>query len=556
MPSIAACRCLCPSKLLRASFQHHTTGRQHRARERPARCSAGPCARHRPLRRDAHVVNAVARRQLSPLSSMLSRFTLLDLQREIAARETASVATAAEMREPAEQQRRSRKWRGRRKRGKVANLPYHKITMSNQAFELYYCTQHGLTDEDSEAFLAALRRDLPQCIRQRSYHTLSDACLSLVQQAGAPVSVMPWAPDSFLYRVSSHDIRRDPQLRALKAALVTACATGAIQRCEEVSLIPPLCLGLGHGERVLDMCAAPGTKASLAADLLLAPGCMGSSAMEGGALWCNDLDFSSAGLLAGRVAAGVPTPHLLVSYSDAARLPLAGGTFDKVICDVPCSGDGAIRKAPNKWSKWKPIDGISHHKAQLQLLRRALYLTRPGGLVVFSTCSMNPMENEAVVCAALRLAQGAVSVEAPPVLLGLQWAPGLATWRVPDTAQWGALLPTDPEQQHEDRGRDTCIDSTRSAENGYAIDARLWLEESTPATASLFPPSSSEQGAAHLRVQLQRCMRILPHLQDSSGFFVACLRVAETGYPEGCAIPPPPSTPSHQKRAWIFEVQR
>lgn len=66
--------------------------------------------------------------------------------------------------------------------------------------------------------------------------------------------------------------------------------------------------------------------------------------------------------------------------------------FDKVLVDVPCSGDGAIRKLPLRWRSWSTKDGMALHPVQLSLLMRALQLVKIGGLVVYSTCSLNPIE--------------------------------------------------------------------------------------------------------------------------------------------------------------------
>ena len=69
--------------------------------------------------------------------------------------------------------------------------------------------------------------------------------------------------------------------------------------------------------------------------------------------------------------------------------------------DVPCSGDGAIRKLPNRWKIWNCKDGQELHPIQLELLQRAIELTKVGGVIVYSTCSLNPIENEAVITEAL-----------------------------------------------------------------------------------------------------------------------------------------------------------
>jgi 16S rRNA C967 or C1407 C5-methylase (RsmB/RsmF family) len=81
--------------------------------------------------------------------------------------------------------------------------------------------------------------------------------------------------------------------------------------------------------------------------------------------------------------------------------------FEKVLVDAPCSGDGAIRKLPMRWRMWKPVDGIHLHGLQVKILQRAINLAKPGALIVYSTCSMNPVEDEAVVVETMRTFNGA-----------------------------------------------------------------------------------------------------------------------------------------------------
>lgn len=66
--------------------------------------------------------------------------------------------------------------------------------------------------------------------------------------------------------------------------------------------------------------------------------------------------------------------------------------FDKVLCDVPCSSDGAVRKQPNTLAQWDPHGGTTAHTLQVKLLMRSLFLTKINGLVMYSTCSLNPIE--------------------------------------------------------------------------------------------------------------------------------------------------------------------
>ena len=71
--------------------------------------------------------------------------------------------------------------------------------------------------------------------------------------------------------------------------------------------------------------------------------------------------------------------------------------FERVLCDVPCSGDGTMRKAPDIWRRWNTANGTGLHPLQLRITLHAAGLLTVGGRMIYSTCSLNPVEDEAVV---------------------------------------------------------------------------------------------------------------------------------------------------------------
>lgn len=98
---------------------------------------------------------------------------------------------------------------------------------------------------------------------------------------------------------------------------------------------------------------------------------------------------------------------------------------------MPCSGDGTLRKNPDLWKKWNPGHASSLQSIQLRIATRGIQLLAPGGLMVYSTCSMNPVENEAVVSQLLQLFDGQISlVDIGDKLPGLRTIPGLKKWCV------------------------------------------------------------------------------------------------------------------------------
>ena len=143
---------------------------------------------------------------------------------------------------------------------------------------------------------------------------------------------------------------------------------------------------VGTGTRLLDCCAAPGGKTAVLA-----------ARNPTAEIIAAELHPHRAELLRQRVRA----TNVQVITAHALHLPLHGG-FDRVLADVPCSGTGTLARNPEiKW-RLKPDDLHDLHAKQVAILSAALQQLSPGGRAVYSTCSLEPEENEAVVDDVLR----------------------------------------------------------------------------------------------------------------------------------------------------------
>lgn len=143
---------------------------------------------------------------------------------------------------------------------------------------------------------------------------------------------------------------------------------------------------VGEGSRLLDCCAAPGSKTAALA-----------SRNPSAEIVAAELHPHRADLLRQRVRA----QNVEVITADATNLQLACD-FDRVLADVPCSGTGTLARNPEiKW-RLKPQDLTDLHTRQAAILRAALQQLVPGGRAVYSTCSLEPEENQAVVEEVLR----------------------------------------------------------------------------------------------------------------------------------------------------------
>ncbi|MBM3793153.1 MAG: hypothetical protein FJW31_03600 [Acidobacteria bacterium] len=152
-----------------------------------------------------------------------------------------------------------------------------------------------------------------------------------------------------------------------------------IQDIGSQALVP--LLELSAGQRFLDLCAAPGNKTA--------------QALEAGArtVAC---DHSVKRLHAVQ-SLGCP----LVALNAERPLPFAGRPFDRILVDAPCSGTGTLGRNPEIRWRLQPSDIERHRARQVEILTRALAVLAPGGRLVYSTCSLEPEENEAVVRQAL-----------------------------------------------------------------------------------------------------------------------------------------------------------
>ena len=144
------------------------------------------------------------------------------------------------------------------------------------------------------------------------------------------------------------------------------------------------------GERILDMCSAPGGKTTHLAE------CMG----EEGVVVASEVNEGRIRALLGNVYR-MAHPNVMVVAADGRYFP-EGATFDRVMVDVPCSAEGTLRKKggvlPRKTKgARRKLFGI-----QVALLRRAIELTRPGGTLMYCTCTFDPNENEGVLSAVLK----------------------------------------------------------------------------------------------------------------------------------------------------------
>jgi 16S rRNA (cytosine967-C5)-methyltransferase len=198
--------------------------------------------------------------------------------------------------------------------------------------------------------------------------------------AGTELSYPDWIVDRFRAELGPA-AGRAALLAMNEPAALTTRPDGYAQ--DRASQMVAAHVGARPGERILDMCAAPGGKATALAG-------------AGPALVvAADISPARAGVLAAQVARLGAAPVASV-IADGTRPPWAPASFDRVLVDAPCSGLGVLRRRPD--ARWRVQPGDVDRLAGLQrrLLTAAIPLVRPGGVLVFSVCTLTRQETTAI----------------------------------------------------------------------------------------------------------------------------------------------------------------
>ncbi|XP_036596036.1 RNA cytosine C(5)-methyltransferase NSUN2 isoform X2 [Trichosurus vulpecula] len=390
---------------------------------------------------------------------------------------------------------------------------YPEIVKENKLFEHYYQELKIVPEGEWEQFMQALREPLPATLRITGYkchakeilHCLKNKYFKELEDLvvdGQKVEVpqpLSWYPEELAWHtnLSRKILRKSPQLEKFHQFLVSETESGNISRQEAVSMIPPLLLNVQPHHKILDMCAAPGSKTAQLIEMLHAD--MNVSFPEGFVI-ANDVDNKRCYLLVHQ-AKRLSSPCIMVVNHDASSIPrlqidVDGKKevlfYDRILCDVPCSGDGTMRKNIDVWKKWTTLNSLQLHGLQLRIATRGVEQLAEGGRMVYSTCSLNPIEDEAVIASLLEKSEGALELaDVSSELPGLKWMPGITQWKVmTKDGQWFACWKDVPQSRH------------------------------TQIRPTMFPPKDEENLK---KMNLERCLRILPHHQNTGGFFVAVL---------------------------------
>ena len=210
------------------------------------------------------------------------------------------------------------------------------------------------------------------------------------QRNGAEQAAAPFLPDG-APRVPWEPLGRYLAADAKPGAGI-AHAAGAFYLQDASAMAPVAALDPRPGERVLDLCAAPGGKSGQIAARLNGRGFLLS----------NEIEFSRARILLGNLERLGVANAFVTSASAEALARVLPAFFDRVLVDAPCSGEGMFRRDPEAASQWNPDAPAGCAARQTAILNDAARMVRPGGKLVYSTCTFNRLENEGTVREFLR----------------------------------------------------------------------------------------------------------------------------------------------------------
>ena len=240
--------------------------------------------------------------------------------------------------------------------------------------EAFLAEIRALLGDETDLFLAEMTRPYAHALRLNPFRENAE-------EAAAPFldGQVAWCPAGRYYR---DDTR--PGLSPLHFA-------GAYYIQEASAMAPATALDVRPGDRVLDLCAAPGGKSGQLA-----------AALRGeGLLISNEPEPSRAKILSTTMERLGVSNSLVVNSLPEKLSPLLPGFFDKILVDAPCSGEGMFRRDPATISEWSPGSPAGCAARQAFILDHAAKMLRPGGRMAYSTCTFNRQENEETIAAFL-----------------------------------------------------------------------------------------------------------------------------------------------------------
>jgi len=230
---------------------------------------------------------------------------------------------------------------------------------------------------DWEVFAKYSLSFLRRSIRVNTLKTNNAVVKERLEAKGWILDPVPWCKDGFF--ITHNEGRRDTG-NTLEHQL------GYFYIQEAASMVPPLVLDPQPGEFVLDMAASPGSKTTQLAQLMENKGIILANEVQGRRLAPLCTNITRLGIT-----------NTVTTMMKGQQFGRFTDRFDRVLVDAPCSGTGTIRKSVKTIRMWNPRSLKSIVNVQKELIQAAFTCLKPGGTMVYSTCSLEPEENEGLI---------------------------------------------------------------------------------------------------------------------------------------------------------------
>ncbi|ADP12790.1 rRNA (cytosine-C(5)-)-methyltransferase RsmF [Erwinia sp. Ejp617] len=244
-------------------------------------------------------------------------------------------------------------------------------------------------------FIAISQQPLRRSLRVNTLKISVDDFLRLVEPYQWALTPIPWCPEGFW--ISRDDADKLP----LGSTAEHLAGLFYIQEASSMLPVSALFAGGHMPQRVMDMAAAPGSKTTQIA------ACMG----DRGAILANEYSASRVKVLHANLSRCGVSNTAMTHFDGRVFGPALPECFDAVLLDAPCSGEGVVRKDADALRNWSETSTAEIAATQRDLINSAFHALRPGGTLVYSTCTLNLSENQQVIRWLLEQYPDAVEIE-------------------------------------------------------------------------------------------------------------------------------------------------
>ena len=283
--------------------------------------------------------------------------------------------------------------------------------------EEFITRSRELLGSDADSYFKTIEEPLNDSFRVNTLKINIEALVNRLKNKGWELRNVPWCKEGY-WVLNGRAALRGKVLGAETPERIGNTLEhflGYYYVQEAGSMIPPLMLELKEGQKVLDMAASPGSKTGQMAGIM----------NDEGLIIANDVRIDRVSILKVNMQR-IGVRSLLITRRNAMNYQNMKGVFDRILLDAPCSGEGVIRSNPYSAVEWNVPTLRKLGKVQKGLIMSAYEALKPGSLMVYSTCSLAPEEDEEVVNLLLDKTDAILE---PARINGLKTRDGITEWQ-------------------------------------------------------------------------------------------------------------------------------